>query len=39
MPRNRVTAIDLNRAGMGLMEIVSEPDMRYVLARPVIMFN
>ncbi|KAI0722731.1 Glutamyl-tRNA amidotransferase B subunit [Earliella scabrosa] len=28
MPRNRVTAIDLNRAGMGLMEIVSEPDMR-----------
>ncbi|CDO73814.1 hypothetical protein BN946_scf185015.g143 [Trametes cinnabarina] len=26
--RNRLTAIDLNRAGMGLMEIVSEPDMR-----------
>ncbi|PIL37405.1 hypothetical protein GSI_01099 [Ganoderma sinense ZZ0214-1] len=28
LPRNRITAIDLNRAGMGLMEIVSEPDMR-----------
>ncbi|KAI0353128.1 Glutamyl-tRNA-Gln amidotransferase B subunit [Trametes cingulata] len=28
LPRNRLTAIDLNRAGMGLMEIVSEPDMR-----------
>ncbi|TBU33054.1 Glutamyl-tRNA amidotransferase B subunit [Dichomitus squalens] len=27
-PRTRTTAIDLNRAGMGLMEIVSEPDMR-----------
>ena len=30
MSRNRLTAIDLNRAGMALMEIVSEPDMRYV---------
>ncbi|KAI0774548.1 Glutamyl-tRNA amidotransferase B subunit [Fomes fomentarius] len=28
LPRNRITAIDLNRAGTGLMEIVSEPDMR-----------
>ncbi|KAH9855061.1 Glutamyl-tRNA-Gln amidotransferase B subunit [Lenzites betulinus] len=28
LPRNRMTAIDLNRAGTGLMEIVSEPDMR-----------
>ncbi|KAI0331302.1 Glutamyl-tRNA amidotransferase B subunit [Cubamyces sp. BRFM 1775] len=28
LPRNRLTAIDLNRAGTGLMEIVSEPDMR-----------
>ncbi|RPD66881.1 Glutamyl-tRNA amidotransferase B subunit [Lentinus tigrinus ALCF2SS1-7] len=28
LPRNRITAIDLNRAGMPLMEIVSEPDMR-----------
>lgn len=27
-PRNRVSEIDLNRAGTGLMEIVSEPDMR-----------
>ncbi|OJT05413.1 Glutamyl-tRNA(Gln) amidotransferase subunit B, mitochondrial [Trametes pubescens] len=27
-PRNKLTAIDLNRAGMALMEIVSEPDMR-----------
>ncbi|KAI0751075.1 Glutamyl-tRNA amidotransferase B subunit [Daedaleopsis nitida] len=28
LPRNSITAIDLNRAGMALMEIVSEPDMR-----------
>ncbi|EIW61602.1 Glutamyl-tRNA-Gln amidotransferase B subunit [Trametes versicolor FP-101664 SS1] len=28
VPRNKLTAIDLNRAGMPLMEIVSEPDMR-----------
>ncbi|OCH94280.1 Glutamyl-tRNA-Gln amidotransferase B subunit [Obba rivulosa] len=27
-PRQQFTAIDLNRAGTGLMEIVSEPDMR-----------
>ncbi|KDQ64199.1 hypothetical protein JAAARDRAFT_27825 [Jaapia argillacea MUCL 33604] len=27
-PRRRVSSIDLNRAGTGLMEIVSEPDMR-----------
>ncbi|KAJ8516463.1 hypothetical protein ONZ45_g6245 [Pleurotus djamor] len=27
-PRARQTLVDLNRAGMGLMEIVSEPDMR-----------
>ena len=27
--RRRVTSIDLNRAGAGLMEIVSEPDIRY----------
>jgi Asp-tRNA(Asn)/Glu-tRNA(Gln) amidotransferase B subunit len=26
--RRRVTQVDLNRAGSGLMEIVSEPDMR-----------
>ena len=28
-PRRRLSSIDLNRAGMGLMEIVSKPDMRY----------
>jgi aspartyl-tRNA(Asn)/glutamyl-tRNA(Gln) amidotransferase subunit B len=28
-PRRRLSSIDLNRAGMGLMEIVSNPDMRY----------
>ncbi|OBZ70372.1 Glutamyl-tRNA(Gln) amidotransferase subunit B, mitochondrial [Grifola frondosa] len=28
LPRNHLSAIDLNRAGTGLMEIVSEPDMR-----------
>ncbi|KAI0254809.1 Glutamyl-tRNA amidotransferase B subunit [Lactifluus subvellereus] len=27
-PRRRLSSIDLNRAGMGLMEIVSKPDMR-----------
>ena len=27
--RRRVTSIDLNRAGAGLMEIVSEPDIRF----------
>ncbi|KAK7696254.1 hypothetical protein QCA50_000907 [Cerrena zonata] len=27
-PRRRVSSIDLNRAGTGLMEIVSEPDLR-----------
>ncbi|TFK43869.1 Glutamyl-tRNA amidotransferase subunit B, mitochondrial [Crucibulum laeve] len=27
-PRNLTSSIDLNRAGTGLMEIVSEPDMR-----------
>lgn len=26
--RRRITSIDLNRAGAGLMEIVSEPDIR-----------
>lgn len=29
--RQHASAIDLNRAGTGLMEIVSEPDMRSVL--------
>jgi Asp-tRNA(Asn)/Glu-tRNA(Gln) amidotransferase B subunit len=29
--RRRYTQVDLNRAGSGLMEIVSEPDMRSVL--------
>lgn len=29
-PRRRVSSIDLNRAGTGLMEIVSEPDLRYI---------
>jgi hypothetical protein len=28
-PHRRLLSIDLNRAGMGLMEIVSKPDMRY----------
>jgi aspartyl-tRNA(Asn)/glutamyl-tRNA(Gln) amidotransferase subunit B len=28
-PRRRLSSIDLNRAGVGLMEIVSKPDMRY----------
>ena len=28
-PRRRLLSIDLNRAGMGLMEIVSKPDIRY----------
>ena len=28
--RKRVSSIDLNRAGTGLMEIVSKPDMRYM---------
>ena len=28
--RRRITQVDLNRAGSGLMEIVSEPDMRSV---------
>ena len=28
-PRRRLSLIDMNRAGMGLMEIVSKPDMRY----------
>ncbi|KAI0005114.1 Glutamyl-tRNA amidotransferase B subunit [Russula compacta] len=27
-PRRRLSSIDLNRAGMGLMEIVSKPDMK-----------
>lgn len=27
-PRKRISNIDLNRAGAGLMEIVSEPDLR-----------
>ncbi|KAI0960164.1 hypothetical protein AcW1_004761 [Taiwanofungus camphoratus] len=27
--QHRISLIDLNRAGVGLMEIVSEPDMRY----------
>jgi hypothetical protein len=30
-PRRRLLSIDLNRAGMGLMEIVSKPDIRYDL--------
>jgi aspartyl-tRNA(Asn)/glutamyl-tRNA(Gln) amidotransferase subunit B len=29
--RRSLSYIDLNRAGTGLMEIVSEPDMRFVL--------
>jgi len=33
MPRARTSQIDLNRAGVGLMEIVSEPDIRSVLKR------
>lgn len=28
--RRRITQVDLNRAGSGLMEIVSEPDMRFI---------
>lgn len=31
VPRTRTSHIDLNRAGTGLMEIVSEPDLRSVL--------
>lgn len=27
------TLLDMNRAGTGLMEIVTQPDMRYVFAR------
>lgn len=30
-----MSEIDLNRAGTGLMEIVSEPDMRSVLISPI----
>lgn len=30
-PRRRLLSIDLNRAGMGLMEIVSKADIRYDL--------
>lgn len=30
IPGRHTSAIDLNRAGTGLMEIVSEPDMRFV---------
>ena len=30
MPRTQTSHIDLNRAGVGLMEIVSEPDIRSV---------
>ena len=33
VPRCRLSSIDLNRAGTGLMEIVSKPDMRYA-SRP-----
>lgn len=33
-PRRRVSSIDLNRAGTGLMEIVSEPDLRSLLTLP-----
>jgi aspartyl-tRNA(Asn)/glutamyl-tRNA(Gln) amidotransferase subunit B len=29
--RRRLSSIDLNRAGTGLMEIVSKPDMRYAM--------
>lgn len=29
-PRRKLSSIDLSRAGAGLMEIVSEPDMRSV---------
>jgi len=32
-PRRRLSSIDLNRAGVGLMEIVSKPDIRYA-SRP-----
>ena len=32
--RRRLSSIDLNRAGTGLMEIVSEPDMRFVAMMP-----
>jgi aspartyl-tRNA(Asn)/glutamyl-tRNA(Gln) amidotransferase subunit B len=28
-PLRRLSSIDLNRVGTGLMEIVSKPDMRY----------
>lgn len=31
-PRRRLSSIDLNRANMSLMEIVSRPDMRYASA-------
>jgi len=31
-PRTLTSNIDLNRAGIGLMEIVSEPDLRFVCA-------
>jgi aspartyl-tRNA(Asn)/glutamyl-tRNA(Gln) amidotransferase subunit B len=34
--RRRLTLVDLNRAGAGLMEIVSDPDMRCVCRRVVI---
>lgn len=29
-PRRKLSSIDLSRAGAGLMEIVSEPDLRLV---------
>jgi aspartyl-tRNA(Asn)/glutamyl-tRNA(Gln) amidotransferase subunit B len=38
-PRRGLVSVDLNRAGTGLMEIVSDPDMRSVLGSSFILLH